>query len=177
MIALVAAMLLLTIGVAKLYGIGDKKVVNPNNLVSIQKIGVANYAKTTGNTGYGVEVSVDDLGAIKMKGKATADVEYKVCVVTLTEGKTYTLSSGVSGESYLTGSNVSETGYALVLQNLATGNYTYGEIQNNGTFTVPAGSANYELLIIVKKDTDLGLLGKTFKPVLVEGKTAGNFTK
>lgn len=172
-ICLVAAMVMLVVMVGRLYGVGNKKAVNPDNLVSIEAIGKGDYAQQTGNTGYGINVTVDSQGAIKMTGKATGDLVYEVCDVDLTAGKTYTLSSGVSGQSRVTGANASETGYALVLRDVTTGNYTYAEL--DGTFTVPAGSSAYELQILVKNDTDLTIIGKTFKPVLVEGAKVGAF--
>ena len=174
---LVAAILILIALVAKLYGVGDKKAANPDNLVSIDVIGAVDYAPNTGNTGYGVNVTVDDLGAIKMTGKATGDLDYEICEVTLTAGKMYTLTSEVNGQSIVTGANAAETGYALVLVDETTSAVYYADIQNNGTFTVPSGSASFTLHIYVLKDTNLGLAGKTFKPVLVEGKKAGSFTQ
>lgn len=173
-VALVAVLIVLTAMVAKLYGVGSKKVASPDNLVSIDVIGKANYATETGNTGYGVTVSVDDLGVIRMTGKATGNMTYKVCDVTLTAGKTYTLTSGVTGQSIVAGQNPSETGYALVLVDKTTTSVYHADL--DGTFTVSAGSANFELQIIVLKDTNLGVIGKSFKPVLVEGTKAGTFS-
>lgn len=173
-VALAAVMIVLIALVARLYGVGDKKIASPDNLVSIDAIGKANYATQTGNTGYGIEVSVNELGAIKMTGKATGNLEYTVGTVTLTAGKTYTLTSGVSGQSRVAGANASETGYALVLVDNTTSAVYHADL--NGTFTVPAGSADFTLKIIVLKDTNLGAIGKTFKPVLVEGKKAGTFS-
>jgi hypothetical protein len=173
-VALAAVMIVLIALVARLYGVGDKKIASPDNLVSIDAIGKANYATQTGNTGYGIEVSVNELGAIKMTGKATGNLEYTVGTVTLTAGKTYTLTSGVSGQSRVAGTNASETGYALVLIDNTTTSVHFADL--DGSFTVPTGSAEFTLKIIVLKDTNLGAIGKTFKPVLVEGKKAGTFS-
>ena len=172
--ALAAVVLVLVVSVAKMNGVGVKKVASPDNLVSIEAIGKSNYAPNTGNTGYGIEVSVNELGAIKMTGKATGDLEYEICEVTLTAGKTYTLTSGVSGQSRVAGPNASETGYALVLVDNTTTSVYFADL--DGSFTVPAGSASYTLQIIVLKDTNLGTIGKIFKPVLVEGTKAGTFS-
>ena len=174
--ALAVLVLVLLVSVAKMNGVGVNKVTNPDNLVSIETVGKANYAPNTGNTGYGVNASVDDLGAIRLSGKATGNLEYEVCEVTLTAGKTYTLTSGVNGQSIVTGSNAAEKGYALVLVDETTSAVYYADIQNNGTFTVPAGSANFTLKIIVLNETNLGSIGKIFKPVLVEGTKAGTFS-
>ena len=172
-VVLVAAAVLLLGMFIKVNGFGKKQVVNPDNLVSIEAIGKGNYAQQRGNTGYGITVNVNDNGAITMTGKATADLVYYVCDVDLTAGKTYTLSAGVSGQSRVTGANASETGYAVVLKDLTSNNYVYAEL--DGTFEVPSGSSTYELEIIVKKDTNLGITGKTFKPVVVEGAKVGAF--
>lgn len=172
--ALAAVVLVLLGSVLKLNGVGVKKVASPDNLVSIDAIGKANYATVTGNTGYGIEVSVNELGAIKMTGKATGDLEYTVGTVTLTAGKTYTLTSGVSGQSRVAGTNASETGYALVLVDNTTTSVHFADL--DGSFTVPTGSEEFTLKIIVLKDTNLGAIGKTFKPVLVEGTKAGAFS-
>lgn len=178
-VALVAIVVVLIAVVVKVYNVGGKKVTNPDNLVSITEIGSSNYAQKRGNTGYGINVTVDDLGAIKMTGKATGNMEYEICEVTLTPGTTYYLSSGISGQSRVIGSNASEKGYALVLydESAAPGSaqeYIYADL--DGKFTVPVGSADYVLKVIVLKDTNLGSIGKTFKPVLVEGAKAGAFS-
>ncbi len=172
-IALVAIVVFLAAILIRTNGIGKKQVTNPDNLVSIENIGKGSYAEQRGNTGYGITVNVNDQGAITMTGKATGDLYYDVCTIDLTADKTYTLSGGVSGQSRVTGANASETGYAVVLKDLTTNNYVYAEL--DGTFTVPAGSETYLLEIIVLKDTDLTILGKTFKPVLVEGAKVGAF--
>ena len=168
-VALVAIVVVLIAVVVKVYNVGGKKVTNPDNLVSIDNIGSTDYATVTGNTGYGVNVSVNKNGAIKMTGKATGNMEYEICEVTLTAGKTYYLSSGVSGQSRVAGTNASEKGYALVLKD------TNGVIHADLDGKFIAGSNPYTLEIIVLKDTNLGVIGKTFKPVLVEGAKAGAF--
>lgn len=173
-VGLVAVMVVLIALVARLYGVGDKKIASPDNLVSIDAIGKANYATQTGNTGYGIEVSVNELGAIRMTGKATSDLTYTVGTVTLAPGRTYTLSGAPSGSSF--------TGYALRLRDVNGGQYVYAEINEenglstNGTFTVPSESSQFVLEIVVKDETNFGVIGKTFKPVLVEGTKAGTFS-
>ncbi len=168
-VGLIAVVIVLLVLVVKVFGVGGKKVTNPDNLVSIDNIGATEYATTTGNTGYGINVTVNDKGAIKMTGKATGNMEYEICTVTLTAGETYYLSSGVNGQSRVAGTNASEKGYALVLKD----NNGVIHADLDGKFI--AGSNPYTLEIIVLKDTNLGVFGKTFKPVLVEGAKAGAF--
>ena len=155
------ALVILCGAVMNLYGAFDKKEANPENLVGIEAIGEDDYPiSKEGNTGYGVTIDVNDLGAIKVKGTATgADLVWDVCTVKLAAG-TYTLTAGVD--------DVSKFGYAVRLDDGKNG-YIYADIDD--TFTVSA-ETTYTLQVYVAEDTKVNT---TFYPVLVEGASEGDF--
>ena len=159
---------LLTGLVMNLYGVFDGKKANPDNIISIDNNDDSYAAVKTINNGYGVKYTVDKDGSVKAKGTATADDTFVILSgVKLEAGKTYTLSAGVDSVSY--------NSYALRLHNKnatkgSANEYIYAEL--DGTFTAANGTDLYDVEIIVKKDVKINT---TFRPVLVEGKTAGTF--
>ena len=161
LVGCVLVLALLTGLVLNLYGAFDAKESNPDNLIGIAAIGEDNYpADAEGNTGYGVKVTVDDLGAVTAKGTATADVVYTIVEGVKLEAKEYTFTAGVE--------NVSINGFCIRLHNVSTGDFIYADI--DGTFTAEAGTYNVELYV-----EDETRVNATFYPVLVEGKAEGDF--
>ena len=156
-VALVAVLIVLSCSVMKLNGVFDKKKCNANNLVSIDAIGKANYATTSGNLGHGWSLTVGDLGELKLRGKATATSAYTICQVTLTAGD-YMLTSGVS--------DAAQEGVCIYLSD-GTTSY-YGDF--GGKLTLSAGT--YTLYLRVGEDQQLF---HTIRPVSVKGTTAGDF--
>lgn len=168
-ICCILAVALLAGLVLNLYGVFDKKTVNKDNLVNAELDGYV--SADTYNNGYGVKYTVSKNGEIRATGTATADDIFTVMEgITLTAGKTYTLSCGNSSVGYKT--------YGLRLHDTtatsgSANEYVYAEL--DGTFTIDSSDTDnkFNLEIYVMKDTKVVLA--TFKPVLVEGNTAGDF--
>lgn len=162
----VLALALLTGLVLNLYGVFKEKRVNPDNLVNS---GISGHKSAdTYNNGYGVKYTVEKDGTVKASGTATADDVFTVATgVKLTSGKTYTFSCGnnsVGYESY---------GVRLHNMNASSGSaneYVFATL--DGTFTAANDTDTYNVEIYVKKGVKIFA---TFRPVLVEGKTAGDF--
>ena len=166
MIVAVLALALLTGLVLNLYGAFDKKKVNPDNLINAD---VSGYKTAdTYNNGYGVKYTVEKDGTVKASGTATADDVFTVATgIKLTSGKTYTLSYGNNSVGYQS--------YGLRLHNMnassgAANEYIFADL--NGTFTAANSTDTYNVEVYVKKDVKIFA---TFRPVLVEGNTAGDF--
>ena len=166
MIVAVLALALLTGLVLNLYGAFDKKKVNPNNLINGE---ISGYKTAeTYNNGYGVKYTVEKNGTVKASGTATADDVFTVATgIKLTSGKTYTLSCGNNSVGYKS--------FGLRLHNMnatsgAANEYIFANL--NGTFTAANSTDIYNVEVFVKKEVRVFA---TFPPVLVEGKTAGDF--
>lgn len=162
----VLALVLLTGLVLNLYGFFDKKKVNPDNLVNAEISGYK--TPDTYNNGYGVKYTVEKDGTVKASGTATADDVFTVAEgIKLTAGKTYTFSCGNSSVGYQS--------YGVRLHNMnassgAANEYIYADL--DGTFTAANSTDSYNVEVYVMKDQKVFA---TFRPVLVEGKTAGDF--
>ena len=162
----VLALALLTGLVLNLYGAFDKKKVNPDNLINGE---ISGYKTAdTYNNGYGVKYTVEKNGTVKAFGTATADDVFTVATgIKLTSGKTYTLSCGNNSVGYKS--------FGLRLHNMnatsgAANEYIYANL--DGTFTAANSTDSYNVEVYVMKDAKVFA---TFRPVLVEGKTAGDF--
>jgi len=161
-------LVLLTGLVMNLYGVFDERKNNPDNLISIDNLEKTYAAVKTHNNGYGVKYTVEKDGVVKAKGTASGDDTFTVASgLKLEAGKTYTLSAGVDGVSY--------NSYVLRLHDMnatrgSAEEYIYADLDES--FTVANSTHLYNVEIIVKKDVKVNA---TFYPVLVEGKTAGNF--
>ena len=171
-LSFVGSMLLVVIlagAVMNMTGVFAKES-NPKNLVGVDALGNEYLKEGKYNTGYGVTVKVDDLGAVKVKGTATSNVVVDLIPdgFTLEAGKTYTLSCGNDNVNYKT--------FGIRLKNTSATSdaerYIYAN--NDGTFTVSSSDDIYKLEIYVNKDVELN---ETFYPVLVEGSLVGNFYK
>lgn len=162
----VLALALLTGLVLNLYGVFKEKKVNPNNLVNS---GISGYkVADTYNNGYGVKYTVEEDGTVKASGTATADDVFTVATgIKLTSGKTYTFSCGNNSVGYKS--------YGVRLHNMnsssgAANEYIYATL--DGTFTASSSTDTYNVEVYVMKDVKVFA---TFRPVLVEGNTAGDF--
>ena len=133
--------------------------VNPDNLFTAECVSL----KDT-NDGYGVQLTVNDNGSIKMKGTATADKAYVIGKVKLAEG-TYTVTA-LDGASLGTAYVSVKIGSASTEVNA---DFTPGK-----QITIAADDTEVTLTLHVVKDAELDA---TVYPVIVEGTEDGKFFK
>ena len=143
---------------------GDR---NPDNLLTVENYTVEKNKSgdMEGSTKYGVTYKVKDDGRIVLSGKNNYNAETDVTVqkvpfasVTLKPG-TYTISGYEKAQANTLGV------YAMV------GSEEYSEAGQT-TFTI---SQETTVVIGFYVYNDVNTFGKTLYPVLVEGKTAGEF--
>lgn len=146
-------------GVFALFGGSFGRERNPDNLIEIGED--SGYIETH-NTNRGVKVDVEDDGTIKLSGKATCDYSVKVATLVLDPG-TYTISGldSVVDEFEL---------YAQYgVDDLAISG------TDNATFTLDQ-MQSVDIMISWSDEHNFhAFSGRTVRPVLVEGKTAGEF--
>ena len=130
--------------------------LNENNLFKADA-----YTIKSANTGDGYDITVSNDGEIKVKGTNNSGAEVKLAVqeIKLAAG-TYTFTSGATGTS--------KTSYCMILSDGTTTHYA--DFSGN-TFEV-ASETTFTAYIVIQ---DKAEINTTFKPVVVEGETAGSF--
>lgn len=130
--------------------------VNEDNLFKADE-----YSIESANTGDGYEVTVSDDGEIKIKGTNNSGAEVRLAVqeIKLAAG-TYTFTSGVS--------STSKGSYCMMITD---GTSTYYADFSGNTFDISA-EGTFTAYIVIQDEATVNV---TFKPVIVEGETAGSF--
>ena len=136
------------IDVDKVKSLGRER--NDDNLITLKSIQLESGKDN--DTDITIDVN-EKTGALKLKGKASADAEYLYATVELPAG-TYSLTGAEDGTL--------KTYYMLLTCNGQ-------QYRSDGDPIVLAGETNVvNIVIVVKEDTSFGLLGTTILPVLCE---------
>ena len=155
-VAIVAGVLLL--GTLSTLGAGLlKKERNPENLIRLDEI----VLETVNDEENGIEITVDDLGAVKLKGEAKADVQYTYARVDLPTG-TYDLTGCKNGKANT---------YHLALVVDGT------PIRSDDDPIAITEAGIYDVVIIVKEGHDFGLFADKITPVISGASSDVSFYK
>lgn len=158
-ILIVCALGALTSGFTK-FGISDikdkfEKKRNPDNLILLDNVSLKDKKSATSD----VEYTVDKLGAVTLKGKATADEEITYGSVTLEPG-TYTLTGAENGKN-----DTYTLGLMVGVQFMRS---------DSGTIVITT-KGTYSVVIRVFKGANF--LSTKITPALVSGDEAIDFYK
>ncbi len=149
---------------------------NEANLLAVGEDG--NFLeKIDGETSYGLTVSMDEKGIVKIDGDNSAQSVAKTVTltkeITLEAGKTYTLTTGKKGvnkDAYAQGKGINVFLYGTTDAHYADN----GGLNKDGTFTIPADAT--DLTYVLKISVYPGEYSNvSVYPVLVEGDTAASF--
>ena len=141
--------------------VSNMRDTNPDNLIKVNETYIQSQ-----KTNYGLEVTVEDDGTIKLKGDTSANEELIVQTLTLPAG-TYTIS-GIEKVNLAKMTLCAKWGGGNVA-NAGTG---------NATFTLDAETEVTVSLIIEGSEdgeSNIEWANRTIRPVIVEGTEEGKF--
>ncbi|MBQ8738162.1 MAG: hypothetical protein IJZ04_01560 [Clostridia bacterium] len=163
---IITVAVLIAVGLSALFGFitkgftdFDVRELNPDNLINVEAYNDTLEDKR--DDGLAITVSEEGEITVEGKNKTEADVMIAIQDVTLEVGK-YTISSGVK--------NTDEDTYYLSIVN---GEETIiADMEEDSTFTIATNDTTCTVYIVVCAGENVDA---TFRPVLVEGSSAGDF--